>query len=162
MKMIRAAAAVLVLSSAGTAHALCTLVCTCTLATTSMQFGVYNPLAYEDVGSTAKVQVKCGGVLGLLIPMTVYLGAGNGTVSNRRLSSGTASLGYGLYADPDFTVPLGDGTGGTVTIAGSVDIDLLGLSPGLEYTRFGRIPARQLTTPPGVYVDVIPVTLEFY
>ncbi|WP_431286970.1 spore coat protein U domain-containing protein [Roseateles chitinivorans] len=162
MKTIRAGVAVLVFGSAGSAHALCTLLCTCTLATTSMQFGVYNPLAYGDVTSTAKVQVKCGGVLGLLIPLTVYLGAGNGTVSNRRLSSGTASLGYGLYADPNFTVPLGDGTGGTVTIGGSVDIDLLGLSPGLEYTMFGRIPARQLTTPPGVYVDVIPVVLEFF
>ncbi|ANH70256.1 hypothetical protein ABE85_04500 [Mitsuaria sp. 7] len=154
--------AVLVASSAGSAHALCALLCTCTVATTSLQFGVYNPLTYGDVSSTAKVQVKCGGVLGLLIPLTVYLGAGNGTVSNRRLSSGTASLSYGLYADPNFTVPLGDGTGGTVVISGSVDIDLLGLSPGLEYTMFGRIPARQVTTPPGVYVDVVPVVLEFF
>ncbi|MDH0864528.1 spore coat protein U domain-containing protein [Mitsuaria sp. GD03876] len=144
------------------AFALCTLLCTCTVTTTSLQFGTYNPLAHADVVSTAKVLVKCGGVVGLAIPLTVYLGPGNGTVASRLMASGANRLQYGLYADPTFTVPLGDGTQGTVTIAGNVDLDLLGLSPGLEYTMFGRIPSRQVTTPPGVYADAIPVTLEFY
>lgn len=162
MNLLKCGLGVLGLGAAQSASALCTLMCTCTINATPLQFGAYNPLAYADVWSTAKVQVRCGGVLGLLIPLTVYLGAGNGTVAARRLSSGTASLSYGLYADSNFTVPLGDGTNGTVTIGGSVDLDLLGLSPGLEYTMFGRIPARQVTTPPGIYTDAIPVILEFY
>lgn len=162
MRMLKWVVAGTVLVTAPSAHALCTLVCTCLIATTPMQFGTYNPLAFAEVTSTAKVIVRCGGVVGLLIPLKVSLGAGNGTVSARLLSSGSSSLRYGLYTDPTFTVPLGDGTGGTVTISGSVDLDLLGLSPGLEYTMYGRIPARQVTTVPGVYVDVVPVTLEFF
>lgn len=162
MRKLKWGAAALLLAASQASHALCTLVCTCTITTTSLQFGAYNPLAYSDVVSTAKVMVKCGGVLGLAIPLMVYIGPGNGTVAARLLASGTSCLQYGLYADATFTVPLGDGTNGTVPIGGTVDIDLLGLSPGLEYTMYGRIPARQVTTPPGVYVDTIPVTLEFF
>lgn len=162
MRLVKWVATAAALGASTSALALCTLVCTCTIGTTPLQFGVYNPLAYSDVVSTAKVQVRCGGVLGLLIPLKVYLGAGNGTVSARLLSSGTNTLRYGLFADPSFTTPLGDGTNGTVVISGSVDIDLLGLSPALEYTMYGRIPSRQLTTPPGNYADTIPVVLEFF
>lgn len=43
-------------------------VCTCSLTTTNVAFGAYNPPAFGDADTTGAVHADCGAVAGLLIP----------------------------------------------------------------------------------------------
>ena len=146
--------------AAPAAHALCVQgLCSCSVTTTSVLFANYNPLAYGNTDSTGTVTVKCGG---LLVPFTVAFNQGGGpSISARRLSFGANSLNYNLYIDNTYTTVWGDGTTGTM-VAGSLLLDALGLSPGLVYTVYARIPGRQTTVPPGgPYTDAVSVTLTY-
>ncbi|UXH77697.1 Csu type fimbrial protein [Roseateles amylovorans] len=148
---------------ASAAQALCLpAVCSCTATTTNLLFGNYNPLAFGNTDTTGSVTVKCSGVAGLLIPFTIELGKGGGTsASNRRLAFSTYQLSYNLYSNAAYTSVWGDGNASTVLVSGSLTLDLLGLSPGLSYTVYGRIPGRQLTAAPGVYTDSVTVTVTY-
>lgn len=164
IRWLRGLLALLLLAGAGSAHALCTVVlgCTCTVTTTNLNFGNYNPLAFGTLDTTGTVTVKCGGVAGLLIPFTIDLGKGLSTsYTTRTMGAGGNRINYNLYADNAYTQVWGDGTGSSFRVAGNVGLDLLGLSPGLMYTVYGRIPGRQLTVPPGSYTDAITVTLTY-
>lgn len=156
------AALALMLGASG-AHALCLpAVCSCTTTTTNLLFGNYNPLAFGNTDTTGSVTVKCGGVAGLLIPFTIELGKGGGTsATNRRLAFSTYQLSYNLYSDTTYTSIWGDGNAATTLVSGSVTLDALGLSPGVTYTVYGRIPGRQLTAAPGVYTDSVTVTVTY-
>lgn len=145
------------------AQALCTApLCTCTVSTTPIAFGAYNPLAYGPLDSTGTIKVTCGGVAGLLIPFTINLGKGSATTyGSRRMTSGGQTLPYNLYTDSNRTTIWGDATGGTLNVGASLLLDALGLSPGLVFTVYGRIPARQVTVPPGIYTDTISVTVTY-
>lgn len=151
------------IGAAPSAHALCIQgICSCTVTTTSVLFANYNPLAYGNTDSTGTVTVKCGGVAGLLVPFTIALNQGGGSsITNRSLAFGGNRLNYNLYIDNTYTTVWGDGTTGTL-VAGGLLLDALGLSPGLVYTVYGRIPGRQVTTiPGGPYVDSVSVTLTY-
>lgn len=151
------------IGAAPSAQALCVQgLCSCTVTTTSVLFANYNPLAYGNTDSTGTVTVKCGGVAGLLIPFTIAFDKGGGpSISSRRLAFGANALSYNLYIDNTYTTVWGDGTTGTM-VAGGLLLDALGLSPGLVYTVYGRIPGRQTTVPPGgPYIDAVSVTLTY-
>ena len=151
------------IGAAPPAHALCLpAACGCTVTTTSVLFANYNPLAYGNTDSTGTVTVKCGGVAGLLVPFTVALNKGGGaSITNRSLAFGANTLSYNLYTDNTYTTVWGDGTTGAL-VGGGLLLDALGLSPGLVYTVYGRIPGRQATTVPGgPYVDSVSVTLTY-
>ncbi len=152
------------LGAAGSAQALCiTGLCSCTTVTTGLSFGNYSPLAYGNTDSTASVQVSCGGVAGLLIPMQLDISPGSsGSFGNRTMKSGANSLRYNLYTDASYTTVWGDGTGGSQSVQLSLLLDLLGLSPPQTVWVYGRLPGRQLTTVPGIYADTINVTLTYY
>src|SRR4051812_25798418 len=83
------------------AHALCTVTCTCTVATTAVAHGGYNPISGASQSGVGNVRVTFGGVLGLLVPFTVSLGPGlyDAGVFDRRMAGGTARLRYNLYTD---------------------------------------------------------------
>ena len=146
------------------ARALCVApVCTVTVTTTNVAFGNYSPLLYTNTTTTGSITITFGGVAGLLIPFNIAISAGSSaSFSTRRLRSGSNTLNYNLYLDPSYTTIWGDGTGGSQVVNGSVTLDLLGLSPGQVFYVYGSIPARQLTAVPGVYNDVITVTLTYY
>ena len=55
----------------------------------------------------------------------------------------------------------GDGTAAPL-ISSSVTLDLLGLAPAQQFWIYGRIPGRQLTAVPGLYVDALSVTVTYY
>lgn len=153
----------LLLATSG-ARALCLpAVCSCTLATTNAAFGTYNPLAVGATDTTGGVKVSCGGVAGLLIPFNIALSAGSGgSYAGRRLKSGGNSLAYNLYTDATYSTIWGDGSSATQLLNSGVTLDVLGLSPAQNFTIYGRIPARQLTTVPGLYSDTISVTLTYF
>lgn len=155
--------AALLLCGAHAAHALCLIaVCTCTVTSTPMAFGSYNPLAFGNTDTTATVTFKCGGVAGLLVPFVFDLGkGGSGSYTSRKLYNGTKELNYNIYTDATYTTVWGDTTAGTSNVGGGLLLDALGLSPGLVYTLYGRIPGRQLTVSPGVYTDSVTVTVTY-
>ncbi|MFG6487461.1 spore coat U domain-containing protein [Roseateles sp. BYS78W] len=164
IRLLLASLLLWLLAWAGPARALCLpALCTCTLATTNVVFGTYNPLAFGNTDTTGAVKVDCGGVAGLLIPFNIAISAGSGgSYANRRMKSGSNSLGYNLYTDASFTTVWGDGSSATQLVSSGVTLDALGLAPTQNFTVYGRIPGRQLTTVPGVYSDTINVTLTYF
>lgn len=154
----------LLLGLAGPARAVCTLVCSCSVTTTTLAFGSYNPLAFGNTDSSGTVRVQCGGVIGLLIPYEVTMSTGSsGSYAIRKLKFGAHTLDYNLYTDATYTAVLGDGTtGGTQKISSSVTLDLAGLSPPQIHWVYGRLAGRQLGAAPGAYSDSLTATLTYY
>ncbi len=146
------------------AQALCIQgVCACTLATTNVAFGNYNPMAFGNTDTTGSVKVNCGGVVGLLIPFNIAISAGaSGSFANRQMKSGSNALAYNLYTDASYTTIWGDGSSSTQIISSGVTLDALGLSPAQNFYVYGRIPGRQTAAIPGVYADTISVTLTYF
>ena len=94
-------------------------------------------------------------------PFTIALNKGGGSsINNRSLAFGANTLNYNLYIDNTYTTVWGDGTTGTL-VAGGLLLDALGLTPGVTFTVYGRIPGRQLTVPPGTYTDSLTVTVTY-
>ncbi|MCU7373423.1 spore coat U domain-containing protein [Paucibacter sp. O1-1] len=149
---------------AGSAQALCLpVLCSCTVSTTPLLFGSYNPLAHGHTDSSASIKVGCGGVAGLLIPYNLAISAGGGgSFANRRMSLGAHQLSYNLYTDAARSTVWGDGTAATLLMPGSITLDILGLAPQQTHWVYGRLPGRQLGAAPGAYTDTLSVTLTYY
>jgi spore coat protein U-like protein len=119
----------------------------CSVSATSLNFGVINPLTDGATVSTTTVSVDCPETAGY----TLSVSAGNGGYDQRWLVDGGGHrLYYNLYTDQSYNQVVGDGSGVSVTVAGS---------SGTE-TLHGRLPA-QRTAVPGVYGDQLVVTVSF-
>lgn len=164
MKLKRLLFLFLLLCQGGAAQALCLpVLCTCSVQTSNVAFGNYNPLAFGNTDSTGSIQIGCGGVAGLLIPYSVGLSAGgSGSFTNRRMVNGAHTLSYNLYADAAFTSIWGDGSASSLLKSASITLSVLGLAPADQHWVYARLPGRQLTAAPGVYSDTINVTLTYY
>lgn len=136
----------LVLGSAQDARAQCTE-CGCSLGTTGLSFGVYNPRR-PVTNSVGVVQVNCTGVTGYLIKLS---SGGSGTATLRALSSGGDILNYNLYKDGSRTMIWGDGANGQTGLAGSGTAN---------YNVYGGVFGGQSASV-GSYVDSIVITVEY-
>jgi spore coat protein U-like protein len=157
--MIRRLAACLALLL-GAQQAVAGSLATCTVASTPVGFGVYDPLSATARTSTGTVTVSCSLISGisLLVAYNIQLSAGSGSYTSRLLKTATASLGYNLYTDNTYATVWGDGTGATVRV---YDSYLLGLGGAvINYTAYGRIPATQ-NVRAGSYSDTIIVTVTY-
>lgn len=125
----------------------------CSVAPTSVAFGVYSPLNVAPTDTAGTLRVSCDtttvGYTLLLTP------GGAGSYSPRRLAGGSYTLAYNLYADALRTVVWGDGSGGTTTVSGA-----FALPGAIDHTVYGRVPAQQ-NVGAGTYTDTITVTLNF-
>lgn len=160
--MIKVAGVIILALMPLSASALCTLLCSCTVSTSGVAFGTYNPLSAAAVTANGNVRVTCGGVLGLLVPYQIALskGANAGNFSPRQMASGVKRLNYNLFTDGTYATVWGDGTGGTQTVSGSVSVVLLG-GTSQDNTVYGRMPGSQTTVAPGTYNDTIQVTVTY-
>jgi spore coat protein U-like protein len=160
---LRSLAAFAALCLPSFAHALCTITCTCAVATTAVAHGGYNPISGATQSGVGNVRVTCGGVLGLLVPFTVALGPGlyDAGTFDRRMAGGTARLRYNLYTDASYSAVWGNGTGGTQTVSGGVLIALLG-GTVTNVPVYGLIPANQNSMPTGSYSDTVTVTVTYF
>jgi spore coat protein U-like protein len=127
---------------------------TCTVASTNLAFGSYTGGQATDLDNTSTITATCPPGQGY----TIGLNAGNGpsaTTSNRMmtLSSGTATLNYGLFTESQRTTNW-DNIGGTTTVAGTGD------GTGQAVTVYGRVPAGQ-NVQTGNYEDTITVTMDY-
>jgi spore coat protein U-like protein len=122
----------------------------CTISSTSMDFGVYDTLSPASLDSTATITWSCSAVASVTIQLSKGSAA---TYTPRTLLQGTAAAAYNLYLDPARTAIWGDGTGGTqvytASAAGPVNVSV-----------FGRVPSQQPITA-GAYSDSIVATILF-
>jgi spore coat protein U-like protein len=129
----------------------------CTVSSTGVAFGAYNPQSAAPDDSTGTIQADCH-------PsdhdVNVQIGAGlYGSVATRRMSSGAATLDYYLFTNAGRFVIWGDGTLGSISqtlTGGSVS----GGTRRFTGTIYGRIPAGQ-NVPAGTYNDTLIVTITF-
>lgn len=137
--------------------------CGCSVSTTALAFGSYNPLAYGNTDSSGTVRVSCSALVALLIPYDIAMSAGgSGSYATRRMSFGAYTLNYNLYTDASYTSVLGNGSGGTLKLSGGILLDLAGLAPPAVHWVYGRLPGPQLGAAPGGYSDTLTVTLTYY
>ncbi len=132
----------------------------CTVATTSVAFGVYDPTSGIDKTSNGSVTVTCLIVVGLSgsVAYNVNIAPGNGSYAARALKSGALTLNYNLYTDAGLSQVWGDGTASTGRISDSYSIPLVGSI--VSYNVYGKIPARQ-NPGMGSFTDSMIVTVNY-
>ncbi|MBL0919857.1 MAG: spore coat U domain-containing protein [Hydrogenophaga sp.] len=117
----------------------------------ALAFGIVTPGNQSD-GSVSVTAICTVGT-----PYTLSLNAGTGTgatMTQRRMTSGTDTLVYGLYRDAGRSQPWGDGTAGSSTVAST------GTGLAQPFTVYGRVPS-SATAHVGVYLDTITVTATY-
>jgi spore coat protein U-like protein len=138
------------------------LVFNCTVSTTGISFGTYNPLSTVGSVSTGAWAVTC-----------TATGSGSGTVSGtlslstgasdsyatRYMRAGANKLAYNVYLDPGHSVILGNGSGGSYAPSESGTVTA-GQLYQVNGTLYGFLPALQ-NVAPGSYADTLVVTITY-
>ena len=137
----------------------------CTVSSTGVAFGTYDPLAAAATDSTGNLTLVCTHVSGAgqRVNYSVALSSGSsGTFTQRWMRAGAATLTYNLFDTAARARIWGDGSAGTVVVS-----DGFAVGPGqgnnrreVVYPIYGRIPALQ-SVATGTYTDTIVVTLTF-
>jgi spore coat protein U-like protein len=137
----------------------------CSISTSGVAFGLYDPALATPSDSAGTVTVRCSHISGgaSRLNYAVLLSTGSsGSYAQRKLRAGPLLLNYNLYGDVGRTRIWGNGSGGTFVASGAFTV-----GPGQgnrtqvgTHTLYGRIPALQDALP-GDYADSILVTLEF-
>ena len=120
----------------------------CTLNTSGIAFGGYDPFVSQHAVSVATISVTCDETTSY----SIALSSGSGTYEQRVMTSGLHQLLYNLYTDASLNTVWGDGTGHSALVG---DTQLAAI-----HTVYGRIPALQ-NVHVGAYSDTIVITLTF-
>lgn len=120
----------------------------CTLSTSGIAFGGYDPFLAQDLDSVANIAVACDEPTSY----SIALSTGSGTYDQRVMTSGLHQLLYNLYTDATLSTVWGDGTGHSAALTAT--------AVAASHTVYGRIPARQ-NARVGAYSDTIVITLTF-
>lgn len=134
----------------------------CTISTTPVAFGAYDPLAATDVNGTGTVVVRCTkGASGL----SIGLGNGASFSTTRRMTNGTDFLGYSLFQPPNNTPGTACSFPGTTAWGNTVGTNTLALtnspsSAARTYNVCGTIPNSQ-DVGTGSYTDTVVATINF-
>lgn len=124
----------------------------CTIESSGIEFGIYDPLDSTPLDATGGITYTCSTQIAIVIVMT----AGSSGAFDRRMTSGSDTLSYNLYLDAARTKVWGDGALGTAT---HVD-----LSPpqdsSVDVRVHGRVPARQ-DVADGRYTDDLMAVMIF-
>ena len=139
----------------------------CTVSSSGMAFGVYQPLTFSgkltstSVTSNASISVVCTG-MGSSGAYTLTLGPstmGSGDrISTRSLenSNGGDYMSFNLYTNASYSTVWGDGTTGGV-VGGSIPAGDSNQSQPV----YGRIPAGQSTLKAGSFSGSLTMTLTY-
>ncbi len=134
-----------------------TIISSCTVAGTALNFGSsIDALATATpLDATSTLSVVCTNTT----PYTVALNAGSnaGGASNfgaRAMKSGSNTLGYQLYLDSGRSSVWGDGTASSSTSSGT------GTGSTQSLTIYGRLPSLANVVP-GSYTDTVTVTVSY-
>jgi spore coat protein U-like protein len=121
--------------------------------------------AASPTTSSGNIHVACTRS-GLELPQTVNYAISLATGSSntfvqRTMKSGANALGYNLYTTNAYATVWGDGTGSTVTVAGSIPLGVLVTSGFTNTTVYGRVPALQDAGVASNYQDDVTVTVTY-
>ena len=126
----------------------------CTISTTPVNFGAYDPVA-------ANATAPLDGVGTIIVsctkgaPAKVGLGVGsNAQGTTRRMAAGPAYLNYELYKDTSRATVWGD------TIDAALDIPAAPNRNPRSFTIYGRVPTGQ-DAQVGNYTDTVVATVNF-
>ncbi|HEX7112095.1 MAG TPA: spore coat U domain-containing protein [Mizugakiibacter sp.] len=145
----------------------------CSIQTSGLTFGTYDPLAPAADAANGTLRLTCNAIKNKEkrngFSATVTLSAGSsGSYAARTLRTTADTLRYNLYLDAALTTVFGDGTGGSLASSlcyrgnrrdpcgGS------GLTSGTPHnvTVYGQIPAGQ-DVAPGGFIDNLVATVIF-
>ena len=121
----------------------------CTVNPQDLTLGGYDPLSNAPLDATTSISVRCDAAT----PFVVTLGPGNGTFTARKLIGGNQALLYNLFLDPNHMTVWGDGSNGSSSLSQS--------STGGDFPVYARAPGGQVLLKPGLYSDVITVTISY-
>jgi spore coat protein U-like protein len=137
------------------------VVSNCTISTTDMNFGAYDPIganAEEPLNSSGEVTIQC--TLGSEVTVTLdygqhaeLLGEGRGDGAIRKLASAGSSMQYELYGDAAHKDAWG--------VSAISSFSMVGTGNEQTLTVHGTIPAGQ-NLEVGSYSDVVTATVEFF
>ncbi len=164
-RVLRAAAAVLLIAGSGTQAQAATATTTfgvsatvlsgCLVTATDLIFGNYSSTTATPTDTTSTVTATC--TAGVSYTIAPDVGTGTGATEAARSMTGTVTggtLNYLMYTNSSHTTLWGDGTLSTATVGGTTV-----LAPQ-NYTVYGRIPALQHPGA-GLYADLVTVTLTY-
>jgi spore coat protein U-like protein len=119
----------------------------CTPTSNSIVFGSYNPLTISpDTDGTGTFVIACtdsGGNRNKTTTINYTVTLSGQALRQLAPSSGTDRLNYNLYTDTIRNAVWGDGTGGTTTITGSIDVPGRSTASTVPINFYGRITAAQ-------------------
>lgn len=133
----------------------------CTLSTSGVPFGIYNPSVSgaKEVAGTVTLSCTPNSWPFISHPYSIALSRGGGaSYAGRRMSSGGKVLPYQIFHDAARTQIWGDGTSSTVVESGNTSLPHSGGSQ--VFQMYGRILAHQVAAP-GSYTDTIIATLSY-
>jgi spore coat protein U-like protein len=130
----------------------------CTVATSGLAFGSYNPLPGTSADTNGTISVTCSGAAGDTAAYTITITAGLGSFSARKMVSGGDSLTYNLYKDSGCTQVWGDGTASTSTVSDSVTLTSSSLTT--NYVVYSRIAGGQRSARAHAYSDSLLVVIH--
>jgi len=124
---------------------------TCTISATGLPFPAYTGAAADP--GTATLTINCTNLANYSVALDKGLGAG-ASVTTRQMTNGSSTLGYSLYKDSGHGTIWGDGTGSTVTVAGT------GNGTPQTLTVYGQIPSGENSIS-GTYTDTVTATITY-
>ncbi|HEX7112094.1 MAG TPA: spore coat U domain-containing protein [Mizugakiibacter sp.] len=141
----------------------------CTISTSGLSFGVYDPLAGSASTANGSVSLNCrysgaDFLFGFTANVTLSPGL-SGSYLARTLRAGAEQLRYNLYIDPSHTSVFGDGSGGTQAVSECFPglfggcVGGSGNSP-VTIPVYGQMPGSQ-DVGAGSYADNLVVTVTF-
>lgn len=131
----------------------------CTVSTSGVAFGFFDPLTGQSAQTNGTIAVTCSGAPGDTAIYTITITAGMGSFSARKLVAGVDGLIYNLYKDSACTQVWGDGSGGTSVVSDSVR--LVSSSLTTNYAIYGRVTGGQQTARVHSYSDSLLVTVTY-
>lgn len=134
---------------------------TCTFTNGALTFpSSYDASASAPTDGVGSVNLSCvnmgsSGTSGETIILKIGPGA-HGSVSERKMASGSSYLRYGIYSDAGRSQNWGDGFDAPTRQTGPLTANQ---TTSLQYTLYGRIPAQQ-NVPAGTYSDSLLLTFS--
>ena len=137
----------------------------CSVSTPGLNFGPYDVYAAGVTSSSGTLTVTCDlnpppGNADINYTISLSTGSSNSFVQ-RQMKSGANTFGYNLYTTNAYSIVWGDGTGSTVTVAGSMRLTSPNPTKTNTHTVYGRIPALQDVAVASDYRDNVTVTVTY-
>jgi spore coat protein U-like protein len=129
----------------------------CNVATTNINFGIYDVFSNVPKDSTGSISVDCDEAPPPIVVIRIGPSSGSGGFNPRQMRHTTRPdrLNYNLFIDSSRSVIWGDGTGGGSTVADKVTKNKTWVA-----TLYGRMPAGQDVSV-GTYSDTVSVTITW-